>query len=347
MIIDVTGFGWSGSGAVIDLLSEYDNSLIFHSRCELSILHNVDGIIDLESKLIYKHCRIFDSDIAIKRFLRLVDLAYSKQYNGMISKLCIDYINHLIGIRFVSRSAYDVVYNQERGRLLGRTYNKAINILFANRVSKQLFKGIADKLRWHNTNIKFLSYMPQDFMQYTQNLMEDIFALTNKKDTDNLITDHLFSPDNPIICFKYIKEQAKCIIVRRDPRDTYILAKKIYKGEIPIPVDTVENYIWFYRETIQATKQADSDCILNVNFEELVYDYDNTKKRIEKFCGLKNHTLALTKFKPSISINNTQLFRLYGEYTDDINKIEAQLSNSLFDFDKYRRSDLKNNRKIF
>ena len=53
MIIDVTGFGWSGSGAYEDLLKEYSElQYPFICDAEQSILYNVDGIKDLEFKLL-------------------------------------------------------------------------------------------------------------------------------------------------------------------------------------------------------------------------------------------------------------------------------------------------------
>ena len=72
MIVDVTGFGWSGSGAVHDLLREYDDvHFASFDDFEFTLLWMVDGIADLEYKLCEKHCRYGDSDRAISRFLEI------------------------------------------------------------------------------------------------------------------------------------------------------------------------------------------------------------------------------------------------------------------------------------
>lgn len=77
MIIDVTGFGWSGSGAVLDLLEEYDDVCFPQTKSdmpwEFTFLQCVDGIADLEWHLMHMHRRIFDSDKAFRRFWALAE----------------------------------------------------------------------------------------------------------------------------------------------------------------------------------------------------------------------------------------------------------------------------------
>ena len=101
MVIDVTGFGWSGAGAVHDLLREYDDVQFaaYDFDWEFTLLWSVDGIYDLEHKLCEKHCRFVDSNAAIKRFMRLVKalekskyLNYDKVFKGDFSNLCQKYI---------------------------------------------------------------------------------------------------------------------------------------------------------------------------------------------------------------------------------------------------------------
>ena len=136
MIIDITGFGWSGSGAVLDLLSEYDNVIKLDNTMEFSILHIVDGIMDLEYKLSYKHCRFLDSDIAIKRFLHLVSHYYNKnkRLKGKIKPICENYISQLEGIEYNSRSFYDLIYlNDKRTSYIG-LYNAILSKLFNNQL---------------------------------------------------------------------------------------------------------------------------------------------------------------------------------------------------------------------
>ena len=339
MIIDVTGFGWSGSGAYIDFLSEYKENI--HSKAighELALLHNVDGIMDLDYKLIHKHCRVMDSDVAIKRFISLVE-GYCDKNNEISEKLrsmCEEYVSNLLGVKFMSCSSYDRIYLYNNRKNLRDYYNKVVSTLLSNRVSRTIFgRNYARFFRLYNTNLKYLSYCPENFISSTHQLMSCIFNLLKKGKEGNLITDHLLPPDNPLSCIKYINEDVKCIVVRRDPRDTYILAKEIYKGKIPIPVDTVEDFIWFYKNTIEKTRIENSDIVLSLNFESLIYEYDMTKKQIELFLGISNHICPRKIFQPEISVNNTQLYKRYSNFTNDIRKIEEALPDSLYSFDNF------------
>lgn len=344
MIIDITGFGWSGSGAFVDFLSEYNENN--HSKAikhELAFLHNVDGIMDLEFKLVNKHCRTMDSDIAIKRFLSLIKGYCDKRStaNSILTKISNNYIRQITGIKYLSCSSYDRIYLYHNKKGLRHYYNLIVSILFSNRLSRKVFgKSFASSIRSHKVNTKYLSYCPENFLSATQDYMSKLFDILRGNDQRNLITDHLLPPDNPYSCLKYIGEEVKCIVVRRDPRDTYILAKEIYNGKIPIPVDTVDDFIWFYKHTIEETKTPDSNQVINLNFEDLIYDFERTKKIIEKFLGISKHANPLQFFDPAISINNTQLFKKYSKYSKDINKIEQLLANSLYDFGQY--SDMPN-----
>ena len=94
MIVNVSGFCWSGAGAVHDLLREYSDVEFLavdweKVDLEFTLLWEPDGIRDLEYKLCQKHNSFGDSNTAIKRFLRLVKaqnktsfLHYDTQFNG-------------------------------------------------------------------------------------------------------------------------------------------------------------------------------------------------------------------------------------------------------------------------
>ena len=350
MIIDITGFGYSGSGAFLDLLLEYEEiEFPWSEEFELSILHNVDGIKDLEYKLLYKHCRFFDSDIAIKRFLHLVKDHYNMRgdLRGKAYPICLNYIRELIGIRFDSQSIYDQIYFCNLKTFVIKYYNFFISALFKNKMSKLFFKAsTAEKFKMNNFNTKYLSYNPDNFVNSTRKMMGELLSIKRTDIEKILITDHLMPPDDPIPYFTYIDEEIKCIIVRRDPRDTYILAKEKYKRKIPIPVDNVNDFIWFYKYTIEQTKINSSGSVLSINFEDLVYNYNDTIHEIELFCGISKHISPFKYFDPNKSINNTQLYKTYRQYSNDIANIEEQLPDSLFDFSKYESIE-HDNRNIF
>ena len=83
MIVGVCGFGSTGSGAVMDLLREYDE-ISAGRNMELSFLYDADGVSDLEQALVKQPIRFYSGDAAIKKFKKAIysyDLTrYVKRY---------------------------------------------------------------------------------------------------------------------------------------------------------------------------------------------------------------------------------------------------------------------------
>lgn len=348
MIVNVSGFGWSGAGAVHDLLREYSDVEFLavdweKVDLEFTLLWEPDGIRDLEYKLCHKHSSIGDSNIAIKRFLRLVKaqnktsfLHYDTQFNGEYDAICRRYINDLVQLRFKGRTFEEVMYPDMKERLLG-CYNQVVTKLLGNHLVQNFFhRDFSHYLTHPNLNTIAVSYNPKDFLERTQELMDELLSYSRREKSFPLITDELFPPDCPQDYFKYIKEPAKCIVVRRDPRDLYLLAKQTYHSEIPVPIETVDDFILFYRNMIEETKVIDHESVLKIEYEDLIYDYDSTRQRIEQFAGISSHVRKHVFFTPQQSINNTQLFHLYDGYENDVQKIAAALPESLYPFEKYQ-----------
>ena len=358
MIVDVTGFGWSGAGALEDLLREYDDLRFLavdwkKHDWEFTILWEADGIYDLEHKLCFKHCRCGDSSTAIKRFLRLVDaqnrtpfLHYDEQFNGKYYQICQRYIDDLVQFRFKGRTFEEVMFPDLKERVLSR-YNHIVKLLLGNHYVKNLFHcDLSQFLSHPNKNTITVSYNPDHFLERTQQFMDELLSFSRSDRSYPLVTDQLFPPDCPKLFFKYVNEPIKCMIVRRDPRDMYLLAKQTYHSEIPIPVENVDDFILYYKKIIQDTKLQDDDSVLSINYEDIIYQYEQTKKKVEAFVGIKDHARKFEFFSPQQSINNTQLYNLYDDYKDDIKKIESMLPESLYPFYLYKTLG-KDRKKIF
>lgn len=338
MIIDVTGFGWSGSGAYFDLLREYDNVILpqgYRSDNEFQFLYIVDGLADLEYKLMHKHCRIFDSDYAIRRFLKMAkslgeSYSYKLLFNGNFYHYCKDFIDRLDGIYFTGRTIVDNHLEQLPFK------NWLLVKLFCNRWSKMILpEKYSNRRRYLPLHQIAVYCCPQNFYDEVTRFIERLLSELRSNRSGILLTDHMFAPDNPSLTLKYFKDPVKCIVVRRDPRDLYLLAKNVI-GHRVIPIDKVEDFIWFYKNTIEATKTQDSESILAMQYEDLIYKYQESCTKIEKFCGLKKNNHQYQYFQPQISINNTQLFRKYTDCAEDIRKIEKALPQSLYDFGQFQ-----------
>ncbi len=353
MIINVCGFGWSGSGAYLDLLREYEEVCFPTTNdWEFNFLWAPDGLYDLEQKLCYKHCRIFDSDLAIKRFLALAKeygrsngiFKYDKIMKTPFYNQCKIYIDNLVQFRLNAYTFNHVLHPTFSDRCVN-FYNNLIEHLFCNRICIR-FKGrdIYEIVRISNYKEMLISYMPENYREITQDFVASIFSQVRRRAEKHLVLNQSVPPDVPQLFDHYFKEDHKTIVVRRDPRDNYIIIKKLKGISRPVPTN-VKDFILFYKKTIAKTIQPDSENLLSLSFEDLVYEYQETKRKIESFLGIKEHIEPFVFFDPSKSINNTQLVRLYPEFMSDIKLIEEELGDYLFPFDKYNYERTTN--KVF
>ncbi len=335
MIVGVCGFGSTGSGAVMDLLREYDE-VSAGRNMELAFLYDADGVLDLEQALVKQPIRFYSGDAAIKKFRKIIysyDLTrYVKKYMSVktFRKISDDYINDLTCNKFEG-----ALWHYDRRQANRLTY------IFKYIIGGKYLR-VYDKL-----GIK----QPQSFFGHHMYLPvhDDRFYSATKKYTSRLLDtmcgrqkqilaiDQPFPSNNPELCFKFFEDDCKAIIVVRDPRDLYLLSKKNpYAWEMRFtPTFYVEDFIAYYRDQMNLIKDY-SDDVLLVRFEDLIYDYENEVSKIEKFLGIKNHVAPKKKFDPAISIANTQIALRYPELKNDIDKIEKELPEFLYPFDSSR-----------
>lgn len=337
MIVSVSGFGWSGSGAVLDFLREYDDlNVAFDGHYvdpEFILLAENDGIRDLEYHLVENPCRL-SSYLAIKRYRQLVK-SYNKYmkvdriFEGKLLKITDDYLDKLVDFRFEG-ATYHEYYQTTSIQML---YNKLVCYVLGNKYSQYILKDFYKHFLYEKVTDIAVSYNPKQFLHFTKEYINTIFSFLRKDLQKTLVVDQMFPPDNPLVFMRYV-EESRCIAVRRDPRDSYLLAKCAYNSNIAVPVNNVDNFIIFYRKIVEDTVINDNPYVLNICFEDLIYQYEKTKLVIEKFLGISKHARPKSKFNPAISINNTQLFKKYSGYEEDIRKIEESLPNSLYPFDE-------------
>lgn len=342
MIINLCGFGWSGSGAYVDLLREYDEVwLPSQDSWEFNFLWAPDGLYDLEQKLCMKHCRIFDSFLAIERFLEIAKIYgsksgynYDKYFAKPFYQQCEDYINKLIQFQLETYCFVHRLHPTLHDKLV-LYYNGILGRLFGNRLLWEfdIFRNIFYKCRLNNFKQVSVSYNPEDFIDETQKFIDSLISQLRPDKDKVLLLDQSVPPDMPLLCEHFFKEQQKTIVIRRDPRDQFVTINELQGIPRPVPTN-VDDFILFYRKTIADTKLPDSDQILSLNFEDLIYDYNKTVEKTEAFLGISMHNNPLKYFDPQKSINNTQLKYKYPKYENEINKIESELSDCLFSFDR-------------
>ncbi len=108
-----------------------------------------------------------------------------------------------------------------------------------------------------------------------------------------------------------------------------------------MPINRVEDFIAYYRALRKDQPYLEDDPrILRIRFEGMVYEYDKTSKLIRDFLKLPENPAPRSVFDPDLSIANTQVFKRFPQFADDVRKIEKELPEYLFDYSPYPEPDL-------
>lgn len=339
MDVGVCGFGFSGSGAVLDLLKEYKEVFVA-DKTELSFIYKPDGLNDLYYNICLNPSRYFSSDSSIRRFIQFMERSrkkYNRLTNGAFDRLLDNFLEDIIDVRW--KGSTSVHLYQDKG----------LSYVFLQRMARAIRKRYEKKMGPLNRHLA-----PEIKMYYSSISEEEYFRSAGAFVTGMIgameggdramirAIDQAFSANNPRASFHYFT-RPKAIIVLRDPRDIYLLAKCTLglSGSF-IPTDNVSGFIRYYKGLLDSNaKMSNDEDILTMNFEELIYDNEMARKKIEDFLGIKDRT-GKRIFKPEISINNTQLWLKYPNYAEDIKEIENQMGEYLYPFEKFAVKPLFN-----
>ena len=128
--------------------------------------------------------------------------------------------------------------------------------------------------------------------------------------------------------FKYFNFQS--ITVWRDPRDHFI------KTNIKSPAYKVVDFIKYYRRCMSFVDSDDK--VLYIRLEDLILNQKSTQGVIEDFLGISHDAYKPQYFNPKESASMAYVFRnkkIYDHYKREIEMIESQLGEYIFDFTPY------------
>ncbi|MBR1765160.1 MAG: hypothetical protein IJ746_07165 [Ruminococcus sp.] len=339
MIVGACGFGSTGSSVISDYLSEYQNSNIqVLDDIEFTWVSETDGLIDLQYHLMNPHNRTDGSIMAIHRYILHMQ-KNEKHYEkcGGIKK---DVLRKSV-YKFLN-SITDVKWNWYIDDIEMGIFERLIKLsLLRGRVIPFIEKKRGSQIRCYPMQEVSLSMYPKDFDRKAKKHVRELLLAMGADLSKTIVLDQPFSGNNPQASFPFY-DDPYAIVVDRDPRDNYIFAKtKLLGRNHFMAIDNVQDFVKYYRaiRDNQPYKKANPR-VLSLKFENLVYDYDNTTAELRRFLRLPDNPNPKSIFDPSLSINNTQVFRRFPRYKKDIEYIEANLSDYLFDFSKYPEPDL-------
>lgn len=333
-MIGVCGFGYTGSGAVLDYLKQFKNLKVCDDF-EFPITYRPDGLLNLERALLHFPNRFLSSDYAITRFKFLITYFFNENLQSKnIKKACFDlldsFINEIAQVKWESP-----IISHKAANVYGdfQTPNDIKLRLF---LQKTLRKLKLRKFDVRKKEMRYFSIRPEKFLESSQVFISKLLEVICPLDEGEIrVLDQPFSADNVKESFVFF-ENPKVIIVDRDPRDLYLYAKEIKGGIHSIPTNTVENFVAYYkaiRNNYDLSGPYDQSKTLLIRFEDLIYKNAKTSQIINDFLGLNpHHKVRKSEFIPVQSKINTNLAVRFPEFEKDIKFIEKELAEWLYDF---------------
>lgn len=343
MILIPVGYSGSGSSALVDLFSEYESCSIGKlPRFEHVILYTPNGLFDLEDRLHYNNS-IHGSDAAIRLFvdemkrLNYGNFGWFGSYQQNFGNIFMDNVDAFVCELVQYTAPGDWAFDYRYEKTITGAMKDTIKILLHRKRKNKFGYQVVRK---SDEKILFSFVTPNTFYCAAKRFIYNYLQMISSDTSKNLVCDQLLLPHNVYRLDKYF-DDAKAVIVDRDPRDMYVLSKYVWPsmGFKRIFPDNPQDFVEFYRGLHQSVPSYESANVLQIHFEDLVYNYEKTVSKIEHFTGLKGeeHNNKYRKFNPKISVKNTQNFRIKQEWECEVKYIEESLSEYLYEFPIYLR----------
>lgn len=307
-VVSPIGLGYSGSGAVADLLREYKTTVVIagvdkvgslaaqreHSL-EVDFLRVAGGLFEFE-KYLDSH-NFWEKDALLHRFMLLIQ--YSELYIKVpkTRKYFYEFFRHICV--YFGENKYQVNWHLN--------YDGMKQILYMKQMSVEEYRSLC------------------------RHLLYSIFGCFNAQKNELLILDQFVS-DLTFDFSKYVDyiPNVKPIVVYRDPRDVYVFAKE--QNIDTIPTSSVEKFIDWYQLLYSHLDVSNIQGFYVTSFEKLIKEYDTTVDEIEDFLLLDKtmHIYPKQKFDPSVSGRGVGLWKNHPELSSDMNKIEYALTNFIY-----------------
>ena len=297
-IVLVSGYGWSGSGLLIDILKSLDE--FYHFPIETRFIKDKNGLIDL-----YNSKNSFNYGITLEKFNRLCLILARKNFikygmnydlnsNNSFTKIYKNFVNNISEINYLSDA---FVFNYEN--------NFFQNILW------KFYRKIGLNYRFKKYYIRPENeFFKKEIQSFINNFCE---SLTTK---NYVILDQAIDPADWKE-FSWMFTNAKLIVVDRDPRDIYV----DYKKSKDVLFDP-QSFIEYFKKS-RNNNSCDSSNVLNLRFEDLINNYDFNARKIISFLEIKNDN-NFSNYDISKSMKNIGIHKNY-EIESDINFIEQKL----------------------
>jgi hypothetical protein len=325
--ISCVGFHATGAGVIDDLLREFDNVSQGAYEVEARMLQDPDGVSDLEYNLLENPHRL-NSGYAVKRFLKYVRMTsrtYHKVFGKKWEEISKEYAERLTKITYPGYWHGDLWLLSPvwRGYFL---YRRALAKMSPKPIRKPPYYNYFPWLKTRHVCIG-----EEEFLEATRDYVDALCETMNRDHREFVLLDQVLSPSNPARYFRYVRD-LKVVIVNRDPRDVYIYLKHVKDHVLP---QTPEEFCAVFRDTHKIQSEVSPDLCMQVQFEDMIYKYDEYVPKVMEFIGVteEHHTRKKTRFNPEISIKNTRLWERYPQYAKEAEIIAKLLPEYLYPYE--------------
>lgn len=341
MIYVACGYSGTGSSAIVHLLSEYENCTIGDlGKYEHLPFYIPDGLFDLEDRLLLNNS-IHMADAAIKRFYlamrRLNDDdygwfgGYQRKFGNQFMTLVDEFLNDVVEYKLPGYWSDDYSFRFS----LPHLFKHSIDLVRGKQVAKYGYK--VDR---KGDGQVFYSFVTKEkFYEAAHKFVNGYIDMIVGNQSKILVCDQLLLPHNLYRVERYFREdEIKIIVLDRDPRDMFVLSKYVWPrmGSAPLFPTSAEQFTSFYSSLLGSEMKHESNLILRLHFEDLIYQYEDSVHQIEEFLGsdMGKHISKRKVFNPDISIKNTQNFRIDPKWHDEIKLVEERMAGYLYHFPK-------------
>ncbi len=329
-LLTVASYYGSGSSAVTDLLSEY-KGVESLTNYEFRFAHDPDGLSELEYNLVDNFNR-HNSGHALKRYRNLVDYysnhfmikRYEPYFNNRWKELSYSYIDSLVDFSFPGCWQYDF-------------YDKGSWYEFWHKLPDRLMKRTVwrnkpDRHIFFENDVTFASHPSEEkFLKCTRDYTGALMNEANRDEQPFLLVDQLLPSSNLERHMRYFNN-IFAFVVDRDPRDIYLLSKyEWHDGVVPQDIDLFCK--WYeYTRSNRDSEQWNKEHIMYVQFEDLIYHYEDTIRKIVAWIGIdeSNHITKKLYLNPDISIRNTKYWESHPATKDEADYIAMKLKKWLY-----------------
>lgn len=328
MIIGITGYGYSGASAYTQVLKEFEGIQSYSGDTEFQIVQEPDGLLDLMYGIV-KSRRRLHCNAAIHRFIRCVNgpscAHLTKMTKGALQDISRNYINDLVKLTWDGRSNYDP---EDVRHWLDRKSFFRMSLMIRTLINK-----LHLQLEWPPSQKRYFSFVDEEvFLARTRQFVDDLLTASGIDPEGNTILEQVFNCTDPLSGSEFFDHDLVSMVVERDPRDIFILTNVVnpHASRFMPNKRKIEPFIEYYK--LLHYNHVEDPRVKYLQYEDLIYQYHKTIQLLEEATGRK-HIAPKSIFKPEISINNTQLYKKFPQFSKEIQAIERQLEEYLYDFD--------------